>query len=64
MPGLELENIMIEVTDKGHLILKGELHGILKDVKEYIYLAIFCGENQHGINSCHRKTGETEARSI
>jgi HSP20 family molecular chaperone IbpA len=64
MPGLEPENIMIEVTDNGHLILNGELRGILKDVKEYLYLAISCGENQHGINFCRGKIGKTEARSI
>jgi HSP20 family protein len=36
MPGIEPENIMIEVTDNGHLILDGELRGMLKDVKELL----------------------------
>ncbi len=36
MPGLEPENILIEVTDYGHLILHGELRGRLKDVKELL----------------------------
>lgn len=36
MPGLEPENILIEVTDNGHLILDGEMRGILKDVKELL----------------------------
>ncbi len=36
MPGLEPENIDIEVTDAGHLVLNGELRGILKDVKELL----------------------------
>lgn len=36
MPGLEPENILIEVTDDGHLILDGEMRGILKDVKELL----------------------------
>ena len=36
MPGLEPENILIEVTDYGRLILHGELRGMLKDVKELL----------------------------
>ena len=36
MPGLEPENILIEVTDNDHLILNGDLRGILKDVKELL----------------------------
>ena len=36
MPGLEPENIVIEVTDGGHLVLYGELRGMLKDVKELL----------------------------
>jgi len=31
MPGLEPENITIEVTDDGHLLLQGELRGRLKE---------------------------------
>ena len=36
MPGLEPENIMIEVTNDDHLVLYGELRGMLKDVKELL----------------------------
>jgi HSP20 family protein len=36
MPGLEPENIVIEVTDDGRLILHGEMRGMLKDVKELL----------------------------
>ena len=36
MPGLEPEDIGIEVTDTGHLVLYGELRGMLKDVKELL----------------------------
>ena len=45
MPGLEPENIVIEVTDVGHLVLYGELRGMLKDVKELL-LSLPC--NIHG----------------
>lgn len=31
MPGLEPENITIEVTSDGHLLLQGELRGMLKE---------------------------------
>lgn len=31
MPGLEAENITIEVTEEGHLRLQGELRGTLKE---------------------------------
>src|SRR5512135_3061773 len=36
MPGLEPENIVIKVTDDDHLILNGDLRGMLKDVKELL----------------------------
>ena len=36
MPGLEPENIRIEVTTDGHLILQGALRGMLKEVKELL----------------------------
>ena len=36
MPGLEPENIVIEVTSDSHLVLYGELRGMLKDVKELL----------------------------
>jgi len=36
MPGLEPENIVVEVTADGRLILHGELRGMLKEVKELL----------------------------
>jgi len=36
MPGLEAQNISVEVTPQGRLVLRGELRGALKDVKEQL----------------------------
>ena len=36
MPGLQPEDILVEVTDSGHVILQGEVRGLLKDVKELL----------------------------
>ncbi|HZT98955.1 MAG TPA: Hsp20/alpha crystallin family protein [Ktedonobacteraceae bacterium] len=36
MPGLEPEDVLVQVTDDGHLILQGELRGMLKNVKELL----------------------------
>jgi HSP20 family protein len=36
MPGLQPEDIMVEVTDSGHLIIQGEVRGLLKDAKELL----------------------------
>jgi len=36
MPGLQPEDILVEVTGAGHLILQGEVRGLLKDVKELL----------------------------
>src|SRR5437899_8399440 len=36
MPGLQPEDILVEVTDTGHVILQGEVRGLLKDVKELL----------------------------
>jgi HSP20 family protein len=36
MPGLEPEDIAVEVTANGHLILRGEVRGLLKDAKELL----------------------------
>ncbi|MGH2498462.1 MAG: Hsp20/alpha crystallin family protein [Ktedonobacteraceae bacterium] len=36
MPGLEPENIQVEVTHDGHLVLRGEMRGMLKEVKELL----------------------------
>lgn len=36
MPGLEPEDILVEVTPTGHLLLQGDLRGVLKDIKELL----------------------------
>jgi HSP20 family protein len=36
MPGLEPEDVLVQITDDGHLILQGELRGMLKNVKELL----------------------------
>ncbi|MFL5625248.1 MAG: Hsp20/alpha crystallin family protein [Ktedonobacteraceae bacterium] len=36
MPGLQPDDILVEVTQGGHLIMQGELRGVLKDVKELL----------------------------
>ena len=36
MPGLEPENIRVEVTSDGHLILHGDERALLKEVKELL----------------------------
>jgi HSP20 family protein len=36
MPGLEAENIAVDVTGDGRLVLRGQLRGALKDVKEIL----------------------------
>ena len=36
MAGLEPENILVEVTDDGRLILHGDQRALLKDVKELL----------------------------
>src|SRR5437763_4320258 len=36
MPGMQPEDIYVEVTEDGHLILQGEVRGLLKDVKELL----------------------------
>jgi HSP20 family protein len=36
MPGLEPENIVVEVAEDGHLMLHGDLRSMLKDVKELL----------------------------
>ena len=36
MAGLEPENIMVEVTNDGRLILHGDLRGMLKEIKELL----------------------------
>ncbi len=36
MPGLQPDDILVEVTQEGHLLLQGELRGMLKDIKELL----------------------------
>src|SRR5262249_19495515 len=36
MPGLGAENIVVDVTAEGHLVMRGQLRGALKDVKELL----------------------------
>ena len=36
MPGLQPEDILVEITETGHLILQGDLRGLLKDIKELV----------------------------
>ncbi|MBV8694589.1 MAG: Hsp20/alpha crystallin family protein [Chloroflexi bacterium] len=36
MPGLLPEDIVVEVTSGNHLLLRGELRGVLKDIKELL----------------------------
>lgn len=36
MPGLEAENIAVDVTGDGRLVLRGQLRGALKDVKQVL----------------------------
>jgi HSP20 family protein len=34
MPGIQPEDLYIQITDKNTLVLKGEIRGVLKDIKE------------------------------
>jgi len=36
MPGMEPEDIFVQVTEDGHLMIQGEVRGLLKDVKELL----------------------------
>lgn len=36
MPGLQPEDILVQVNSSNHLLLQGELRGILKDIKELL----------------------------
>ena len=36
MPGMQPEDILVQVSEDGRLILQGELRGLLKDVKELL----------------------------
>jgi HSP20 family protein len=36
LPGLQPEDILITVTGEGHLVIHGEVRGMLKDIKELL----------------------------
>ena len=36
MPGLQPEDILVQVNSSNHLLLQGELRGLLKDIKELL----------------------------
>lgn len=36
MPGLQPEDIAVQVTENGHLTVRGDLRGALKDIKELL----------------------------
>lgn len=36
LPGMEPEDILVQVTDDPHLIIQGELRAMLKDIKELL----------------------------
>ena len=36
LPGLQPEDITIEVSEDGHMVIQGEVRGLLKDVKELL----------------------------
>ena len=36
MPGLQPEDILVQVNEDGHLVVQGEERGVLKDIKELL----------------------------
>lgn len=36
MPGMEPEDIFVQLTADGHLVVRGKMRGLLKDVKELL----------------------------
>ena len=36
LPGLQPEDILVTVTEEGHLVIYGEVRGMLKDIKELL----------------------------
>ncbi len=36
LPGLQPEDILVTVTEEGHLVIHGEVRGMLKDIKELL----------------------------
>jgi HSP20 family protein len=36
LPGLQPEDIQVTVTEEGHLVIHGEMRGMLKDIKELL----------------------------
>src|SRR5436309_15920152 len=54
MPGLEPEDILVEVTEQGQLIIHGDVRGTLKDAKEVLL-------NEWNVGGYHRELTLTEA---
>src|SRR5947209_10826396 len=54
MPGMQPEDIYVEVTEDGHLILQGEVRGLLKDVKELLL-------DEWSVGSYYREIGLRDA---
>lgn len=36
MAGLQPEDIIVQVSEKGHVVIKGKMRGMLKDIKELL----------------------------
>jgi HSP20 family protein len=36
MPGLQPEDILVQITENGHLVIQGEVRSMLKDIKELL----------------------------
>src|SRR5438445_11741750 len=36
MPGLQPEDILVEITENGRLIMQADMRGLLKDIKELV----------------------------
>ncbi len=54
MPGLEPEDILVELTEQGQLIIHGDLRGTLKDAKEVLL-------NEWNVGGYHRELTLTVA---
>jgi HSP20 family protein len=54
MPGLEPEDILVELTEQGQLIIHGDLRGTLKDAKEVLL-------HEWNVGGYHRELTLTES---
>lgn len=48
MPGLQLEDIVVKVTGDNHIMIHGDLRGVLKDIKELLI-------DEWSVGSYHRE---------